>query len=348
MSWLQSVGILLVSASVAFLYYFRQHRPFSVEDDGQPSVDPMGMRLAAHIQRVEDFRRRLSVAVTLAALVAGVMLLIISDHGGRSPNKTSDILPGTVVSEGGKSLPKEAAHQGLSERASEKSPQSSQSGQSNAVSAFWAAAAMGGVAVTVGAALLVLGPTRWVRAVGAGTLAVGLTTQGYLVKEVKFGELFKFDTHIDKIALELELKAKLKQLSEFGPERLIVVENFESGKAELRPEMDEPITKVCRRWKEQGGKTQLGLLLIAGSADRVPLAGPIRTQYESNVGLARARAEQVRARVLNCGVPAAQIVTLVSGPRNTPAVQHNQTPAGFAEDRSVVVWALWSVPIQNN
>jgi outer membrane protein OmpA-like peptidoglycan-associated protein len=345
MSWFQAVGILLVSAGIAFLYYLaplRRHRLLSTESAEPASIDPMGMRLAAHVKGKEDLRRRLYVAMTLAAFAAGVLLLIVPDHGRLDSDKTGGIPPGSTVFPGANPVPKGTASPDQPEAAGERP---SQPGLSGAANMIWAVAAMGGLAVIVGGAILVFGPKLWVRLVGAGTLALGLTGPGYLVKEVKFSELFKFDTHIDKLALELKLEAKLKQLSEFGPERLPAVEGFESGKAELRPEMDEPIAKICRRWNEQGGKTQKGLLLITGSADRMPLAASIRRQYESNVGLARARAEQVRARVLNCGVPADQIVTLVSGPRNTPALQRNQTPAGFAEDRSVVVWALWSVPV---
>ena len=280
--------------------------------------------------------------MAISALVAGVLLLFNADYGGVGPIKTKDNLPYRDTSTCGEQLPGGIAPAGVFCTVDEKLP------QSNAVSALWVAAATGGIAVIVGAALLALGSTRWVRLVGTGTLALGLTSNGYLIKEVKFGDLFKLDTHIDKVALELEFEAKLKQLSEFGPERLVAVENFESGRAEIRPEMDEPIAQVCQRWKDHGGESQHGMLLITGSADRVPLAASIRSQYESNVGLARARAEQVRSRVLKCGVPAAQIITLVSGPRNTPAVERNRQPAGFAEDRSVVVWALWSIPVSRN
>lgn len=346
MSVLQVFAILLGSASIAFLYYlglFGRRRYASTKDSEQIFDDLTGRRLAKHVKRQHASRRRFFVAAALATLVGSVLLLLVHEFGRvATPDK---LMPQGAITSPSANVVPDATPSPVAPPNPGKAPGEP---QSSAVSVLWIAAAMGGLAMIVGAMILVFGPRLWIRLVGAGTLALGLTGNGYLVKEVKVSELFKFDTRIDKVALELQFQAKLKQLSEFGPEHLAAVENFESGKAELRPEMMTPIMKICQRWKEQGGRKQQGLLLITGSADRVPLAASIRRQYESNVGLARARAEQVRERVLQCGVPAAQIVTLVSGPRNTPAVQGGHPPAGFAEDRSVVVWALWSIPVRKS
>ena len=84
------------------------------------------------------------------------------------------------------------------------------------------------------------------------------------------------------------------------------------------------------------------MLLIVGSADRLRLVGGLVGQYESNVGLARARAEQVKLRLEKCGVPGESMVTVVAGPRNTPERRQPRDVHGFPEDRSVVVWALWN------
>lgn len=347
MNGYQMTGALLVSVSLAFLYFFKlfhRHRLSSQEIFESGVEDLVGLRLSTQVRQAQSVRRRAYAAVILATLVGGVLLLIIPERETFYLEKNGAIPQRSKVATEGYYVTTATDATGT--------PVGSQESQSEGiqnptVSVVWAAVAMGGLAVLVGAAVLVFGPRTWVRLVGAGTLGMGLIGNGYLIKEMKFSELVKFDTHIDKVALELDFQQKLKQLSEFGPEHLAAIENFESGKAELRPEMLEPIKKICQRWEDQGGRKQKGILLVTGATDRVPLAASIRRQYESNMGLARARAEQVRARVLECGVPAAQIVTLASGPRNTPpAVQDNQTPAGFAEDRSVVVWALWNVPVK--
>ncbi|MHA6885494.1 OmpA family protein [Ralstonia pseudosolanacearum] len=200
-----------------------------------------------------------------------------------------------------------------------------------------------GIAIVAGALLIGWGrgwPAKWA---GVAMVASGLTANGIVFKDAKFGDLFKFDTRIDKVALELEIDRKLKALSEFGPEQLGVVDDFESGRADVRPQMGETIRAVCDKWRTHGDRGQHGLLLVIGSTDRVRLSPTSATQYESNVGLARARAEQVKARLLDCSIPTGQMVTMVSGPRYTPA-SGELVPSDAAKDRSVVVWALWSVP----
>jgi hypothetical protein len=105
------------------------------------------------------------------------------------------------------------------------------------------------------------------------------------------------------------------------------------------------LQRVCERWRTQGGTNQRGLVLVVGSTDRVALGRVALVQYESNVGLARARAEQAKIRLRQCAIPDNQILTLVSGPRNTPLRSGTDALAmGFAEDRRVDIWALWSIP----
>lgn len=200
-----------------------------------------------------------------------------------------------------------------------------------------------GIAIVAGALLIGWGRGRPAKWAGVAMVASGFTANGIVFKDAKFGDLFKFDTRIDKVALELEIDRKLKALSEFGPEQLGVVDDFESGRADVRPQMGETIRAVCDKWRAHGDRGQHGLLLVIGSTDRVRLSPTSATQYESNVGLARARAEQVKARLLDCSIPTGQMVTMVSGPRYTPA-SGEVVPSDAAKDRSVVVWALWSVP----
>ncbi len=205
--------------------------------------------------------------------------------------------------------------------------------------------AAGGLAMVVGALLLGLASGRWAKSVGTAMIAVGLAANGYLVKEVKFGDIFKFNTRIDKVGIEVDFRNKLAELAQFGPEQLQSFDDFDSGRAEIRPHMKDALDSVCARWKAQGGRDQRGVLLVIGSTDRMRLAAATLRQYESNVGLARARAESVRTSLVEqCDVPPSQLVTLVSGPRHTPT-DVTILPAGeAAKDRSVAVWALWSVP----
>ena len=182
---------------------------------------------------------------------------------------------------------------------------------------------------------------------------VGLTASGHFVKEVNISDIFKFETKIEKPTLEISLARKIvEQISSFGPERLVTIDNFVAGHANfVAPHMAPPLSEVCRKWTERGGKQQRGLLLVIGSTDRSPLGPAARARYESNVGLARARAEQVKERLLDktlfpeCLIREEQVVTLVSGPRFTPEGD-TAFPGGeenYGKDRSVSVWALWAL-----
>src|SRR4029077_8864919 len=99
------------------------------------------------------------------------------------------------------------------------------------------------------------------------------------------------------------------------------------------------------------GKT--GLLILVGSSDRVALRAGARSRFEANVGIAQARADAVRQRLLQWSkgvdeklrLSSDQILVLVSGPTNTPdrlLIPIGSTKEyGFREDRKVDVWALW-------
>jgi hypothetical protein len=200
----------------------------------------------------------------------------------------------------------------------------------------WALMASGTAALLVGGGLLAFGRSSWTRATGSLALLSGLTANGYLIKEVKVGDLFKVEPNV-----EVRLDRLRQQLSEFGPEHLQTLSGFAPGEAALVPAMEAPLQEVCRRWKAHGAGPRRGLLLVIGSTDRVALGRDARGRYESNVGLARARAEQVRQRLMDC-IPGDQLMPLVSGPRDTP----QGGEPGSANDRSVVVWAMWSVPAQ--
>jgi flagellar motor protein MotB len=336
MVWFQVLSAVLIAASaarLAYLYYL-SHQKLPI---ASPSMawqeDPVTERLKAHIEVEQAHRRKRSIGLAAAILLGSMILLLISfqlDLAGASrpaPGSTLQPVPN------GPRTPAVPPDQILPPP-----------GNSGALTAFLMALGLGGFAVLVGALLLLVGKTKPAQLAGGAALLAGILGDGMLIKEVKFGDLLKIEPHIDKLALELVIEKKIAQLSQFGPQQVSVVENFESGKASLRPDMDIAIDQVCQAWSKKKGPVS-GMLMIAGSTDRVPLAAALRDQYESNVGLARARAEQVQLRVQRqCKVPAEQILAVVAGPRHTPAKRQSETRDGFAEDRSVVVWGLWNIP----
>lgn len=196
-----------------------------------------------------------------------------------------------------------------------------------------------GLAIVMGALLVLFGKNNAVRAVGAVTLTGGLI--GHLINEVKIDSIFKVDT----LKIEADFQAHLDMLRPLGPEHLGYVDGFGLGKAALTTEMHPKLDAVCQTWKKQKDKGKEGLLLLVGATDLVRLDQAARKRYESNFGLARARAESVRNSIAECGVPNPEMLALVSGPKNTPlGLSQTERRAGFPEDRRVDIWAIWGVP----
>jgi len=152
----------------------------------------------------------------------------------------------------------------------------------------------------------------------------------------------KIDISIDEPTLNAKIEFYFSKIGALGPEHLGDFVGFERGSTELTADMEKSAAAVCERWRRQAER-QDGLVLAVGATDRIPLGGPAQTRYESNFGLARARAERVKSRIVECGIPAAQVLVIVSGPRTTP--ERKMRPAndvGYPEDRMVDVWAIWS------
>ncbi len=104
----------------------------------------------------------------------------------------------------------------------------------------------------------------------------------------------------------------------------------------------------CERWHSHATASKW-LLLIVGSADRLPLKGKSLSQYKANSGLARARGEAVRRYLReNCPVAKSQMglrpestIVLDAGPRATPPQSLGAAEAqGFPTDRGVEVWMI--------
>ena len=179
---------------------------------------------------------------------------------------------------------------------------------------------------------------------------------GPIIKELKIGEIFKVDT----LKLDAEINSRLQGIGHLGPEHIESIGGFLPGKAEVTVPMQQTIENACEKLREETGAGKDGLLLIVGSTDRVPLGPVARKQYESNFGLARARAEAIKLSLSSrdaksahvvasstdipkCGIAVGKMLALVSGPEHTPElVLPKYDSLQLSTDRSVDLWTLWA------
>jgi len=356
MSWSEFIGLVLAAAGIALFlaswprrFALATPEPRDPDAAPVPAPDELGQRLARRVRRDRKRRERramLGVGLIMAAWLILMVPTIQRAWTARSASTTAPVATATAAAPAPSPSASAPGATQAGPATTAQPPAPPEAGREHL--ALWPLAIAGITAMFVGGAVLLFGRSTWVRAAGAATLLSGLTANGYLIKEVKVGDIFKLEAKIDKPTLEIELNKRLQQLSEFGPEQLALLDGFTPGEADLLAHMSAPLQGVCerwKRWKARGGSEQRGLLLVVGSTDRVALSTAARLRYESNVGLARARAEQAKAKLVECDIPPSQLMTLVSGPRNTPVDRPTvTTEPGFAADRSVVVWALWSVP----
>lgn len=337
MGWMWAMLALLalttMGSIVALIWFgfFYRLKPPSSDAYASDFIDPMGKALDRRVTRDRTRRRTICMKVAAGTLLGSILIFFILfalvgvDTEKMGLGKVQwwdapDRFQVTAI----------RRHEPASDK------------DSNALSAYWAALGFGGFAVLVGALLLIFGKSGMARGSGVATLAFGLFTHASLIKEVKFGDLLKFETSIDKLAeLTLKLDTQRGENVRFHPRLIATVSHFESGKAEIRSDMDAHIKKACDEWHNQ--RQQERMLQVIGSADRVPLAASTRRQFESNVGLAQARAEQVKLELVKCHVPSEQIMTMIAGPTVTGALPANAAPTGVGEDRSVKIWALWNI-----
>lgn len=178
----------------------------------------------------------------------------------------------------------------------------------------------------------------WAKVGGALTMTAGLlgSSSFSLLKIGKIENTFK--GNVDKL-----FEFKINK-GGFSPGHIIRLEGFCSAHADLRSEITDRIQESCRT---RNLKDSHAFLLVVGATDNRPVIGG---PFESNFGLARARAERVRNILLGqeCNMPEHNVLALVSGPRHTD-VQHDNPQSrkgGTAEDRSVDVWAFWDKPME--
>ena len=140
--------------------------------------------------------------------------------------------------------------------------------------------------------------------------------------------------------------------SPLGPELLMEVQGFSLGDSTVPgrdtsgKDTSTAITGVCNAWKTHNpGSENLGLVLVVGGTDMTRLSGPKGVRFESNFGLAQARAEAVKTRIVQCGIKESNVLAMVFGPQHTPDLTGKKPPKdGYPDDRRVQVWALWAWP----
>jgi hypothetical protein len=140
--------------------------------------------------------------------------------------------------------------------------------------------------------------------------------------------------------------------SPLGPELLMEVQGFSLGDSTVPgrdtsgKDTSTAITGVCNAWKTHNpGSENLGLVLVVGGTDMTRLSGPKGVRFESNFGLAQARAEAVKTRIVQCGIRESNVLAMVFGPQHTPDLTGKKPPKdGYPDDRRVQVWALWAWP----
>jgi len=176
--------------------------------------------------------------------------------------------------------------------------------------------------------------------VSVGSVVFGATMSSSVVENLKFDTLFKFD----KLAFTLNVTGNTDRLGSIpgsaGIERLGCVGYFPTGAADLKGSKegrcDEQKDLSALRHDIEIREKEIVAVVLIGSADRQPLSGRLLTRYDSNMGLARNRAEWVRGEL---GISAVPYIVLTTGPKETDS---SPTIATLVKDRTVDVWVIWN------
>lgn len=165
--------------------------------------------------------------------------------------------------------------------------------------------------------------------------------------------------------IDAAINGYFNRQSALGPEHIASINSFFSGRrcptkeeqacdsVEVQNKLTPIFDRVCRSTKEHPGPPRW--IVIIGSTDRVPLRGRARATFESNFGLARARAEWIKTKWLkwkggitateapNCQIPDENFITLGAGPRETGELIAT-TKLANNDDRGIDIWTLWPSP----
>lgn len=119
-----------------------------------------------------------------------------------------------------------------------------------------------------------------------------------------------------------------------------LISGFETGKYKGDENLAERARNMGRLLRESSKGRQLVAVILVGSADKQPLRGSMKASYDSNAGLAQARAKWVQERLAEgYGDNVRPVIVLSTGPS---FIGHNVPEEKLALDRSVLMCAVWS------
>jgi len=123
------------------------------------------------------------------------------------------------------------------------------------------------------------------------------------------------------------------------------------GPDETRKKAKEWLNYVVDAWQRRESSAKSDVLILVGGADRIRLGDALRQQYDTNMGLARSRAETIKAMLITATgstpekhqLTPDRILVLVTGPQYSPRAGkllagQKETCEEFADDRTVQVW----------
>jgi hypothetical protein len=213
-----------------------------------------------------------------------------------------------------------------------------------------------GVAALIGAAACLLFPALRSGKAAAGLITIGALLSGVaIVKEFKMESAIKIDelTLVKVTRAEGEPKEGAAASAEPGSfmERIADFNAFKLGSKDKFEDEDHAacsFKELADRWTKYRKAGMNGVLLFVGSTDDVPLSKTGQARFEGNTGLARARAEVVKARFLSAidrkvAPHDDQMLVLVSGP--VEIARGKDRSSGSPGERRVTVWASWRAPV---
>lgn len=111
-------------------------------------------------------------------------------------------------------------------------------------------------------------------------------------------------------------------------------------------------------WLQRANPTDFDLIILVGSSDRQHLNDSLAKKFDSNDGLARARAENVKLRLINeindrdpsNSITESRFMIFSNGPKNTSSDSKNVSKTksncdlNLADDRKVRIWFISAAP----
>lgn len=346
-------------------WFFSRREEDSKQAKAQPQPDERRARLQERLDaEIERRTRRRRISTTNLAFAALLLSILFFSFHWLSPvflsSKLVNTPPQTVNS----------TNQPGTNR-----PETSQpgAGEPGGIASLLSAAAVpwfgfASLLVIAGSSLILFAKnSKFAKGAGAVALAAGLTSHMYLIKDLKIDKIFAMENKID---LEADLKAYWNARGWSGVESYSPILPFVKGERFLSDPVTEANTGVpqgrdaylANRFKTICQSVALhhrppNLVMIVGTTDRSRLRGVVMRTFESNFGLARARAEWVRAKwedwerqqgsqlPKECQMRDANFLTFGAGPLSTPSPRApSSADPDSADDRQVDILAFWSEP----